>query len=325
MCRELPRWIAISLAAAFWIGCSIEKSPELQTGSIEVRLTDSVGTEILGASIYIDGTETGRQTPATISGITAGEKELRVWKPGYVPADTSVAVLALDTIQVSLVATTAATGAIELVDAPAGVTLLLNGEASGQTPPTLFPNIGVGVYRLSAYLPDHVTDLPSLWRAEVLGADTLRVNVSFTASTTGNQPGGLVIPFTLPGDWARDFAVEDWRGHVVLVNFWFVACQNCVLEFPYLEQVYEESGGDGGFQILAVDPYDNMQAIQQFRVSSGLTFPFLRDGQHSVNQAYEVAIYPTSLLVDKRGIIRNRLGRVTYEELRALVDQLLNE
>jgi cytochrome c biogenesis protein CcmG/thiol:disulfide interchange protein DsbE len=325
MHRESLRRIVIFLAAAFWIGCSIEKSPELQTGSIEVRLTDSTGTEILGANIYIDGTETGRQTPATISGIMAGEKELRVWKPGYVPADTSVAVLALDTIQVSLATIMAATGDIELVGAPSGVILLLNGEASGQTPPALVPSIGVGEYRLSAYLPDHTTDLPSLWRVQVLGADTVRVSVNFTASATGDQPGNLVIPFTLPSDWARDFAVQDWRGDVVLVNFWFVACQNCVLEFPYLEQVYEESGGEGGFQILAVDPYDNMQAIQQFRISSGLTFPFLRDAQHSVNQAYEVAIYPTSLLVDKRGIIRNRLGRVTYEELRALVDQLLNE
>ncbi len=325
MYKESIRWIAISALAILWFGCAIEKSPELQTGSIEVRLTDSVGAEILGANIYVDHTETGRQTPATISGVAAGERQLRVWKPGYVPTDTSVMVVVLDTVRISLATITAATGAIELVGVPTGVTLLLNGEASGQTPPASFPGIGVGVYRLSAYLPDHATDSPSLWRVEVLGADTLRVSVNFTASSAGNQPGNLVIPFALPSDWERTFAVQDWRGHVVLVNFWFVACQNCILEFPYLQQVYEESGGDGGFQILAVNPYDNTEAIQQFRSTSGLTFPFLRDSEHSVNQDYEVAIYPTSLLIDKRGMIRNRLGRITYEELRALVDQLLNE
>ncbi|MFH1010625.1 MAG: redoxin domain-containing protein [bacterium] len=323
--QKRKRFLVLTLAL-FWLGCAIEESSELQTGSLEVRLSDSTGTEITGAAIYIDGVETGRQTPAVVCGILTGQRQLRVWKPGYVPTDTVLTVVRFDTIRVSLVTALADTGAVELVDVPIGVTLLLNGEASGQTPPAVFPAIGVGNYRLSAYLPDHATDLPSLWRVEIVGADTLRVEgIQFTSTPQGNQPNSLVIPFALPSDWERDFAVQDWRGHVVLINFWFKDCQNCILEFPYLQQVYEEFGAEGGFQILAVNPYDPMETIRQFRVQSGLTFPFLRDGDHAVSLCYAVAIYPTNLLVDKRGIIRNRLGRVTYEELRALVDGLLNE
>lgn len=326
MFRPERKRFLILMLAAFWLGCAIEESPELQTGSLEVRLSDSTGTEICGANIYVDGVETGRQTPAIVCGIPAGRRQVRVWKPGYVPTDTLLTVARSDTIRVSLVTGLADSGAIELVDVPVGVTLLLNGEASGQTPPTIFPAIGVGDYRLSAYLPQHATDSPSLWRVEVVGADTLRVeDIHFTSISQGNQADSLVIPFALPSDWERTFAVQDWRGHVVLINFWFKDCQNCILEFPYLQQVYEESGGDGGFQILAVDPYDPMETICQFRLQSGLTFPFLRDGDHAVSLSYAVAIYPTSLLVDKRGVIRYRLGRVTYEELRTRVDELLSE
>ncbi len=324
--KRWMKWAAPPVLGIVWLSCTIEESPELQTGSIEVRLFDSSGTEIYNAEIYVDSVVKGQLTPAVLSGVAVGQRQLRVWKSGYYPVDTLVEVLQFDTIQVSLDTKISPTGAIELLDAPAGVTLLLNGEANGQTPPPVFPTIGIGSYRLSAYLPDHATDLPALWREQVTWADTLHIAVHFTEATTGNQTGSLTIPFSLPSDWNRDYAIEDWRGHVVLLNFWFIDCPNCILEFPYLQQVYQESGGDGGFQILAVNPYDAMEDIRQFRTESGLTFPFLSDGEHAVSQTdYNVGIYPTNLLVDKRGVIRYRVGRVTYDELRAWVDVLLAE
>jgi thiol-disulfide isomerase/thioredoxin len=308
-----------------WAGCSIEESPELQTGSMEVRLFDSTGVEIFNALIYVDSAEKGQVTPAVLSGIAVGSRQLRVWKSGYYPTDTLVEVFQFDTTRISLSARVSPTGAIELSGAPEGVILLLNGEAIGQTPPAVFPSIGIGSYRISAYLPNSATDLPALWREQVLWADTASITVHFTEVTVGNQTGNLSIPFSLPSDWNRDYAVENWRGHVVLVNFWFVDCPNCIAEFPYLEQVFQESGGEGGFQILAVNPYDDMEAIRQFRIESQLTFPFVRDGDHVVSQIYGVGLYPTNLLVDKRGVIRYRVGRVTYDELRAWVDVLLAE
>jgi peroxiredoxin len=319
------RWVVLLALAVCWCGCMIEESPENQTGSVEVHLFDLTGAEISDAGIYIDDVETGWRTPAVVSGVAVGSRRLWIWKSGYLPVDSVVEIFQWDTVQVALVAEPAEMGAVELVGAPDGVTLLLNGEPSGQTPPAIFSEIGVGDYRLSAYLPGHTTELPALWRVQVVGADTVRIPVQFTPGNCGNDVDDLPYPFSLATDWNRDLAIQDWRGHVVLINFWFVDCQACVLEFPYLQQVYEESSGDGGFQILAVNPWDAMDQICEFRVGSGLTFPFLRDGDLSVSQAYDVSVYPTNLLVDKRGVIRHRLGQVTYNELRALVDPLLSE
>jgi len=325
------KWAAPLVLGIVWWSCTIEESPELQTGSIEVRLFDSSGTEIYDAGIYVDRVEKGQRTPAVLSGIAVGQHKLRVWKSGYFPCSTAVDVFQFDTIRVSLDAKVSPTGAIELLEAPPGVTLLLNEEAYGQTPPAIFPTVGIGSYRVSAYLPGHATDLPALWREQVVWAGTVSLEIHFISENPGNQEGNLTIPFTLPSDWNREYAIENWRGHVVLVNFWFIDCPNCILEFPYLQQVFEESGGDGGFQILAVNPYDAMEFIREFRAEfqtpegSSLTFPFLSDGEQEVNQAYGVAMYPTSLLVDKRGVIRYRLGQVTYDELRAWVNVLLAE
>lgn len=319
------RWVAILALGLWWWGCTIEESPELQTGSIEVHLVDSAGTEISGASIYIDDDDKGRRTPAVVSGIATGLRELWVWKPGYLPSDTLVEVFQFDTVHVTLLTTPAAVGAVELLQAPDSVVLLLNGEPSGQTPPAVFPAIGVGDYRISAYLPDFATDLPSLWRVQVDSAVTLTIPIHFTSWIAGNQPGDLVIPFTLPSDWECNFAIQDWRGHVVLLNFWYIQCQPCVLEFPYLQQVYAESGVDGGFQLLAVNPRDDIESIHEFRAQANLTFPLLCDGDGAVHQTYGIFRHPTNLLVDKRGVVRHRLGQVTYDMLRALVDQLLDE
>ena len=318
------KWVAVILLSIWWLGCAIEESPELQTGSIEVRLFDSTQTEILDAHITLDDVEVGQRTPEVISGVSTGLRNLSVWKPGFLPVDTVVEVLQFDTVQASLFTSPAATGAIKLLGVPDGVTLLLNGEAYGQTPPQIFSEIGVGTYRISAFLPEAATDLPALWREEVIGADTLSITVTFTPWAPGNQVDNLADSFTLPSDWNRDFALQDWRGHVVLVNFWFIACVPCALEFPYLQQVYDESGGDNGFQIFAVNSWDGLEFIQDYRIQSNLTFPLLLD-DHTVGQAYDVAVYPTNFLVDKRGVIRYRIGQVTYDELRALVDQLLAE
>ena len=319
------KWVGIILLSIWWLGCAIEESPELQTGSIEVRLFDSTQTEILDAHITLDDVEVGQRTPAVLSGISTGLRNLSVWKSGFLPVDTVVEILQDDTVQASLFTSSAATGTIELLGVPDGVTLLLNGEAYSQTPPQIFPEIGVGTYRISAYMPEAATDLPALWREEVVGADTLSITVSFTPWTLGNQVDNLANSFTLPSDWNRDFALQDWRGHVILVNFWFIACVPCALEFPYLQQIYEESGGDNGFQIFAVNSWDGLEFIQEYRDDSHLTFPLLLDGEHTVGQAYDVAVYPTNFLVDKRGVIRYRLGQVTCDELRALVNQLLTE
>jgi peroxiredoxin len=319
------KWIGVIFLSILWLGCTIEESTELQTGSIEVRLFDSTQTEIFDARITIDNVEQGQRTPAVLNGIQAGMRNLSVWKSGFLPADTLVEVLRFDTIQASLSTSPAATGAIELLGVPAGATLLLNGEAVGQTPPQVFSGIGVGIYRISAYLPDAATDLPALWRDEIIGADTLSVMVSFTPWIAGNQVDDLAQGFRLDSDWNQDFTLQDWRGHVILVNFWFVACVPCALEFPFLQQVYEESGGDGGFQIFSVNSWDGLEYIQDYRVQHNLTFPFLIDDNYAVSQAYSVAVYPTNFLIDKRGVIRYRIGQVTYDELRAWVTQLLAE
>jgi peroxiredoxin len=90
----------------------------------------------------------------------------------------------------------------------------------------------------------------------------------------------------------------------LLLNFWFCSCQPCRLEFPHLEQLYE-TYNDQGLAVLAINPVDDPPAIRKF-LGQKYKFPIGlgRDAERRANpicDAYHVATYPTSYLIDAEG------------------------
>ena len=98
--------------------------------------------------------------------------------------------------------------------------------------------------------------------------------------------GDNEISHTVVGDAAPDFtlltpagqtvSLADYRGQVVLVNFWATWCPSCVAEMPDYEQVYQKHGqGQGEFMALAVNLQEEPEQASQFAAGLGVTFPVL--------------------------------------------------
>ncbi|MBQ2805969.1 MAG: TlpA family protein disulfide reductase [Clostridia bacterium] len=116
------------------------------------------------------------------------------------------------------------------------------------------------------------------------------------------------------GDVIRDFTVVDSDGtshtlseilkekELVVLNFWYTTCSWCVEEFPYMEAAYQNYGDK--VEILAFDPYgtDSESAIADFKASMGLSFPMIKD-YNALYAAFGVAAFPTSVFVDRYGVI----------------------
>jgi peroxiredoxin len=87
--------------------------------------------------------------------------------------------------------------------------------------------------------------------------------------------------------------------------------------------VYQEYAHHG-FQILAVNPYDPMEAIIEVRDDPSLhpTFQLLQDPAHQVEGLYSVTLYPTNIIVDGSGEIRYRIGHTTAAELRSMLQEV---
>ena len=121
-------------------------------------------------------------------------------------------------------------------------------------------------------------------------------------------------------------SLSDYRGGVVLVNFWATWCGPCRVEMPAMELLYREFNRKD-FEILAVstDP-QGVAVTRPFTESLGLTFPILHDSDFRVGIAYGARTLPMTFLVDRRGLITHRIfGARDWQspEARQLIQALL--
>jgi thiol-disulfide isomerase/thioredoxin len=98
-------------------------------------------------------------------------------------------------------------------------------------------------------------------------------------------------------------ALADYRGQVVLVNFWASWCPPCLMEMPGMERLSHAISGKP-FTILAVNVRESPATIWRFRKLLKVNFPMLLDRYGQTAEDWGVSIYPTSYLVDTTGRIR---------------------
>ncbi len=315
------------------IGCSVEESEQGISGSVFVSLADTSGAAIERATIWVDGQNTSRLTPAVVSGLSTGSHVITVVRPDVFDAADTVVIAFQDTAHLALTTTFKPLGPVELVSAPDSTTLVLNNFPSGTTPPTVL-YVGIGTYLASMYLPGHATDLPAQWTLTVTQNDTVHIPANFTALETGSEVERLAPAFDLPSDYrtAQDttrYRLQDYRGKVLLLTFFYSDCAPCAAEMPYIQNVYEDPQYAGKIEFFGVDPQDPYFVFSQFRIirhpELGLTFPLLFALQQGVKEAYNVIPFPTNIFIDQTGRVRFREAGVDEELIRNRIETMLAE
>ena len=127
--------------------------------------------------------------------------------------------------------------------------------------------------------------------------------------------------FTLP-DYPdrKDVSLSDYRGRVVLINFWYPSCGPCRGEFPTLQRVLDKYK-DRGFAILSLNVLpEERDFVMPYLTKNGFTFRPLETNTDWAEKAYGARGYPTNLLVDadgriifKPGIIRSPREERSFE------------
>lgn len=109
--------------------------------------------------------------------------------------------------------------------------------------------------------------------------------------------------------------LSDYKGKVVLINTWASWCPPCRQEMPDLNAFYNQNR-DKGFVILAINGGEAPSIARDFAIEYGLDFPVLVDPDYRVMDGLKIDSYPTSIVVDRDGIVRGiRLGMHSPETL----------
>lgn len=134
--------------------------------------------------------------------------------------------------------------------------------------------------------------------------------------------------FTLNTLEGNKVNLEDFRGKVVLLNFWASWCPPCKAEMPAFEALHQAYLGQD-FVILAVNTtfQDDLAAAQQFVDDNHLTFPILLDQDGKTSNSYQVLAMPSSYFIDREGFIRKVIigGPMSEALIQTQVRQLLGE
>ena len=120
--------------------------------------------------------------------------------------------------------------------------------------------------------------------------------------------------------------LSDFRGKVVLLNFWATWCPPCRKEMPAMQQLYQ-AYKDKGLEIVAVSvDTASTGEVRAFVEELGLTFPVLHDRDSLVSRLYSNPGVPSSYLIDPQGKVAYRvLGEYDWfgENAKNTVEKLL--
>lgn len=176
----------------------------------------------------------------------------------------------------------------------------------------------------------------SFWKRRLLlgvgfvlaGVLALGVGVHFglMGDDAQGRSASALFGVALPDIAGREQSIGQWKGKVLVVNFWATWCVPCREEMPEFVKVQREYG-DRGVQFVGIAA-DDLTKVKAFADELGLNYPALIGGYGAVELSRslgnQVGALPYTIFIDRSGrISRTHLGPIKPAQLRSIVGQML--
>lgn len=147
-----------------------------------------------------------------------------------------------------------------------------------------------------------------------------------SASAMGSRPPAAGMPaagFSLTDLQGKAHSLEQYRGKVVLVNFWATWCKPCTSEMPAMQTVYDQLR-DKDFVVLAVNELEDEAKVREHIQQYKHTFPVLLDRENRVANQYGVFGLPVSVFIDQHGVVQEYIkgGLLTEGKIQEIVGRI---
>ena len=133
--------------------------------------------------------------------------------------------------------------------------------------------------------------------------------------------------FAMTGLDGKFYMLKDFRGKVVVLNFWATWCPPCRSEMPSIESLWNKVK-DKSIAVIGLHVGPSRRAAMAFARKNGLTFPILVDSDRDVSAHYGVRSMPTTVIIGPEGRVEYAaFGPRTWdsEETIAALEALLRD
>lgn len=135
----------------------------------------------------------------------------------------------------------------------------------------------------------------------------------------GNEPAP---PLKLAAIDGKTYDINDYRGKVVLLNFWATWCPPCVKEIPSLGRLQDKFSKDD-FVVLSVDMGETKEEVETFLEKVPADYPVMLDPDGTLVKDWKLRAFPTTFVLDAEGYIRLAyFGGLEWDE-QPVVDTLV--
>jgi peroxiredoxin len=134
--------------------------------------------------------------------------------------------------------------------------------------------------------------------------------------------------FALPAAAGSNVRLSEYLGQPVVLSFWSSRCGRCAAQLAALDRLYA-TYHSSGLVVFGVSVEDDPQRALDYAHAHQTSFPLLLDGAKSVSRAFEIGVLPTTVLIDRGGVVRymhsdDRPNDPSYvAQIRALLDDRL--
>jgi peroxiredoxin len=156
---------------------------------------------------------------------------------------------------------------------------------------------------------------------------SIGVKAQIADTTTLTKTGDMAPVFTFNITKDKKASLQDYRGKIVLLDFWATWCPPCRAEFPRVQkEIWEKYKDNYKFAILAFAREEGWDKVLPFQSQNKYTFPMMPDESRGIFKLYATQSIPRNVLIDENGkIIYQSIGYSEKEfgELLALLDAKL--
>ena len=155
------------------------------------------------------------------------------------------------------------------------------------------------------------------WRELLADDGEAGTALGVAAESLKVEVGEPAPDFTLETPSGELVSLSDFRGQVVVLNFWATWCTPCRAEMPEFQALWAEHEVAGDLMVLAVNLQESKAQVDGFVEDFGLTFPVVLDASGEVLDKYGLPGLPGTFFIDADGVLRSRvLGPLDGDRLR---------